>query len=178
MVRVSLKDAHFHNTSFEGCKWEANKKNIYEELDNRVAQEIYRKLKCACSEFGDSVTAGEFFYREQQCKRKSARGWARIAQTLLWLFWGYGERPFRVLFTMLFLSVVSSAVLHLNHGLANGTLWDSVYFSLISFTALGYGSWVKDPVEWARLLGVADTSLGVVLIAFFVSSVVRKFSRL
>jgi len=47
----------------------------------------------------------------------------------------------------------------------------------VSFAALGYGSWLKDADAVARVVGVTETFWGVFLLALFVTTFVRRFTR-
>jgi hypothetical protein len=180
MHGISLKAAHFENTVFENSIWENNKINIYEKnKDWSTAKEIYQNLKSSCLQHGDSVIAGEFFYREKECERKGSKNiLKRLKLTFFWLFWGYGERPFRTIA----LSIASIFVFAISYfllgGLHNATFWNCLYFSATSFTALGYGNWVSTPSMWTRVVGVSEAVFGVVMIASFVAILARKMARL
>ena len=180
MRGVSLKDTQFENTVFENSIWENDKINIYEKKREWLtAREIYQNLKSSCLQNGDAVTAGQFFYREKECDRKGSRNvFKRLELTFFWLFWGYGEKPFRTI-VLSILGIFAFAVIYiLLGGLHNATFLDYLYFSATSFTALGYGNWVTTPNMWVRVVGVSETLFGVVMIASFVATLARKMARL
>jgi len=60
-------------------------------------------------------------------------------------------------------------------------IWKSLYFSGVSFTALGYGDWVATlhiaPEGWPRLIGVIESLVGISLIALFLVTFTRKMTR-
>jgi hypothetical protein len=129
--------------------------------------------------------AGEFFYREMECRRKGLT-WQRDFLGKLWLsfarlVFGYGEKPERILATG-FAVIFGLAFFAYFLGGAFGrafpeSLLNSLYYSSISFTALGYGSWALQPERWAQGLGALEAIFGVVMIALFVTMMVRKLSR-
>ena len=54
----------------------------------------------------------------------------------------------------------------------------SLYFSVISFTALGYGSWVNiRPEGWVQALGATESFIGVFMMALLLVTFVRKWTR-
>ncbi len=102
------------------------------------------------------------------------------------LVFGYGERPLRVVATSAFLVIAFTAAYcrgtgwkFTSEGLANfGTQSiDAVYFSAISFSALGYGEWVNEPAGWTRYLGALESFFGVSLIALLIITLTRKWLR-
>ncbi|MBI2832707.1 MAG: pentapeptide repeat-containing protein [Chloroflexi bacterium] len=99
----------------------------------------------------------------------------------LWIYrllCGYGERPHRVIRWAIFVVVVAALVYQ-----ALGTIWNwqaflnSLYFSAISFTAVGYGSWVSEPNGLVKALGVFEAAVGVFSIALFLVTFTRKMTR-
>ena len=55
-----------------------------------------------------------------------------------YLLWGYGERPLRIILNMLLIISIFSIVFYC-YGLTRMNLTDSIYFSIVTFTTLGYG---------------------------------------
>ncbi len=52
----------------------------------------------------------------------------------------------------------------------------AVYFSVATFTSLGYGD--MQPVEgWGQVVAMVEVSLGIILVALLVGCVIRKLSR-
>ena len=70
---------------------------------------IYRRLKQSYQKYGDTSTAGKFYYQEMECKRKQLKG---VEKHFWYLFYkklcGYGEIPFNVIWASLFLIFVSA----------------------------------------------------------------------
>jgi hypothetical protein len=167
-------------SSLNGIKW-GKKYIIGEELkcSPETAEGVYRDLKRWHTQAGLYDIAGEFFFREMEMKRK-ARKWRpnpfpKLWTTLTYLLCGYGERPAR--------AIVSALVIVLGLGsiyIAGTSSIDlAYYFSLVSFTAIGYGGWVDSAsvVSWVKALGAVEAVLGVFMMALFVTTFTRKMSR-
>lgn len=66
-----------------------------------------------------------------------------------------------------------------------GSTWEwsafgkSLYFSAVSFTAVGYGGWIKaaDYNWWVRGIGVFESFIGVFMMALFLVTFTRKMTR-
>jgi hypothetical protein len=106
---------------------------------------------------------------------------------LFWEWWlGYGERPVRVLVVAI-LTIVSTWLLYWQVGtfvldpavgLSGQPTWqNALYYSLISFTALGYGSWTPQPVGWAQWVGAVEAVLGIFSVVFFSITLTLRITR-
>ncbi|MDO8716296.1 MAG: pentapeptide repeat-containing protein [Dehalococcoidales bacterium] len=165
----------------EEKEWEKKKKETYLLRD---AEDIYRRLKQWYSNAGMYDIAGKFFYREMEAKRK-AQSWKKEFKSKLWswvlkLLCGYGEKWERVIFS-------SAAVILLFTIIYFGfnsvwewyAFWRSLYFSLVSFTT---SAWVDEKVivvqdDLMRGLGVAESFIGVFMMALFLVTFTRKMTR-
>lgn len=99
---------------------------------------------------------------------------------------GYFEKPERVLYTAVVIIIGSSFFYYDYHGFDYGVVamerfidqsLRALYFSAVSFTALGYGDWVDQPTGWNRHLGVLESIVGVAFLAILVLTVSRRFIR-
>lgn len=147
-----------------------------------LAADTYRNLKTWYTEHGIYDVAGKFFYREMEAKRK-AQSWREKPFLKLW-YWimrilaGYGENPERVAITAAAV-ILGAALVYYFIGL----LFDwsafgrSLYFSTVSFTALGYGSWIDVESNVIRGLGAVESFLGVFMMALFLVTFTRKMTR-
>ena len=85
------------------------------------------------------------------------------------LIWGYGERPLRVFVSILLtISFFSVAFYHSNHPEIHKLLGNSIYFSIITFTTLGYGDINPKGYSDLRILCSLEALIGVLLIGLFV----------
>ena len=139
--------------------------------------------------------AGQFHFREWECKRKIAQEKKhRLEISEIWgyrLVSGYGERPKRVIasgaavilfFALWYFPYSWSFCLSRDCWIAVWEgIWKALYFSGVSFTALGYGEWVAPeniaPTGWPRFLGVIESLFGISLIALFLVTFTRKLTR-
>jgi len=193
LTGANLSDAHLegarlyraqfdNTTNFQGVSWGDYK--IGEELDGKfdLAVDACRRLKVWYSQAGYSDIAAKFYYREMEANRKALK-WRskhcdRLALEILRVLFGYGERWRRVL--------ISIAVLILLFALTYfviGSVWEwsafcnSLYFSAVSFTALGYGSWVQMTNGWIKGIGAFESIVGVSMMALLLVTFFRKWTR-
>ncbi len=91
------------------------------------------------------------------------------------LIWGYGERPFRVfVFVLLTIFSFSAAFYHSNHPELNNLLGNSIYFSIITFTTLGYGDINPKGYSDLRMLCSLEALIGVLLMGLFVAGFANR----
>ncbi|MBD3291535.1 MAG: hypothetical protein GF393_01315 [Armatimonadia bacterium] len=159
---------------------------------------IYRQLKLNYQESGEYATAGDFFVRESECKRTQLRGEQPIEyfkHTIFYWLSGYGERPMWVLRWMATLVICFAWVqgaLGLYDGetpvVGPGIDWipsiggldrfvTALYFSMVTFTSLGYGDVRPAPWWLPRILSGVEATIGLALMALLMVCIVRKFSR-
>ncbi len=159
---------------------------------------LYRQLKLNYQESGEYTTAGDFFVREMECKRarlQEADRYQWLKQTIFYWLSGYGERPTRVMRWMTVIIVLFAWVqgaLGLYDGetpvVGPGIDWlpswagvnsfvTALYFSMVTFTSLGYGDVRPAPWWLPRVLAGLEAMVGLALMALLMVCVVRKFSR-
>ncbi|MFC2022053.1 pentapeptide repeat-containing protein [Chloroflexota bacterium] len=174
-----IRGANIYEAHLEDADWgnyKIGEESKKEEL--HFAESIYRRLKQWYTEHGMYDIAGKFFYREMEAKRK-AQSWKKNPDSKLWswvirLLCGYGERYGNVVVAALVI-IFGLAVVYVYGGL---NLAYAIYFSAVSFTALGYGSWVNiTPEGWVQALGAVESFLGVFMMALFLVTFIRKMTR-
>jgi len=179
--RACLADASLRDANLEGANW--GNYIVGEEIagDFAPAASAYRALKQWHTEAGMYDIAGEFHYREMEARRKLA--WKErllpyaLSMYLLRSLYGYGERPVRVIGWVVAV-ILGFALGHWLSGTVSGGFLDTLYYSAVSFTALGYGAWAPEPQGWAgRFLGVGESLLGVFMMALFLVTFTRKMTR-
>lgn len=144
------------------------------------AKEVYRCLKNYHQQVGMYDIAGKFFYREMEIKRK-AQSWKK-PHLKLWswvmrMLCGYGEKPERVGIWAAIVVLGLAAAYYFWGSFTSSSFWDTLYYSVASFTALGYGQWAPQPSGWAKGVGAAEAVIGVSMIALFLVTLTRKVSR-
>lgn len=164
------------------------------------AADTYRRLKVWYTNAGIYDTAGEFFFSEMTAQRKGIKWWPKPTQRKRINWWihprhrawsaihsfvsGYGERPLRVVrfgALVLFLSTIFYFLLRgvAPYDLSAQSFLSSLYYSAVSFTALGYGPWFSDTSvhSWVQGAGAAEAFIGVFTIALFLVTFTRKMRR-
>ena len=193
LEKAKFHHAHLQDVAFIDCEWPENY-IIYEEkemkdddvnLTFKELETIYRDLKQNMQSHGDYTTAGEFYYREMEMRRKGTetrkkRLWLEIYRGLA----GYGEKPERTafssaltIFTFAFFYGISGC---LHYTVRNPCLYqqikDSIYFSFVTFTTLGLGD-IRPLNDLGKLLICCEAIIGAFLIALFVVVFARKMMR-
>ena len=171
-----------------------NRGNHEQRLDlYQQSEEIYRKLRLETERQGLPEMAGLFFQREMTVRRHQYPLWSiqRMVSLAVDLFCGYGEKPLRVIgfsMSMICLSALAyffAGITHsdgvigfsLNQSLAANllALLECLYFSVITFTTLGYGDIV--PTDVARFVAAIEAFCGSFTLALFVVVFVKKMTR-
>ena len=157
------------------------------------AEEIYRNLRQNAERQGLFESAGHFFQKEMVMRRRQLPrlSFKRNLSKLVDLFCGYGERPLRVIIFSI-LIIVLFATLYFFSGLsfsgdslafnASLSFWENtkiffsaLYFSVVTFTTLGYGDLA--PIGIARGLAALEAFIGSFTLALFVVVFVKKMTR-
>ena len=149
--------------------------------DNSMAESTYRKLRLKYAKQGEPEISGCFFYKEKVVQRRQQKPFKRITDFLLKEFlFGYGEKPKRVIlngFIIIFLFsfiYFFAGIWNINHVKVNDFL-SSLYFSIVTFTTLGYGDF--HPKGYIRFFASFEALIGAVLIALFIVTLTRKYIR-
>ena len=129
----------------------------------------------------------QFVYALVQLSYRLMRYWV-WAQVIFRFGLGYGERPGRVLLLLTAILVVpwltywqgGAFVLDVRcPSVQTGhPSWsDALYYSLVSLSALGYGSWAPQPVGWARWVGAVQPILGIIGAVALSISIAQRIRR-
>lgn len=159
----------------------------------REAEEIYRNICLHLTAAGLLSEVGTFFYREMVSRRKQKPLFSseRMSSKMIDILCGYGEKTSRVFLSALGI-VLNFSLIYFLAGLQHKDqliAYDrgqnlsqnlheyflSLYFSLVTFTTLGYGD--ITPVNLARLVAGIEAFLGAFMMAFFVLVFSRKLIR-
>ncbi len=196
------------NVSLEDVEWQDFVIGEEENREYYQAENIYRRLKIWYTNAGRYDTAGNFFFREQEVKRKSIHNIFGILlkqrkfQDLLklifsqktgielirlWLYKllsGYGEKPWRVFAFGITVLIGLALLYYLTRGVTPfdfslQSFLASLYYSSVSFTALGYGPWFSETSvrNWVQGFGAVEAIIGVFTMALFLVTFTRKMNR-
>jgi uncharacterized protein YjbI with pentapeptide repeats len=198
---TKLEGAHIRSGEIleayiEEADWGNYKIGEESEEDFNAAERVYRKLKVWYTQSGYADIAGKFYYREKEAQRKSLRfyycekqdgkkslklfpkNWRhRIALQLSYWFFGHGEGWKRIFLWIAGFVLCFALIYYAIGTLKPNGLLDSLYYSAVSFIALGYGAWVKEATGAIKILGVFETFLGFFMMTLLLVTFVRKWAR-
>ena len=157
------------------------------------SEEIYRNLRKAAESDGLFTLAGHCAHRELTMRRKQFPKFSkqRIVSKFVDIFCGYGEKPVNVISFSIML-IMFCAVLFFLFGVQSGNgvlrlsfdlsfyenmsnFFSTVYFSVVTFTTLGYGD--IQPIGLSRLVATIEAFVGSFALALYVVVFVKKTTR-
>lgn len=157
-----------------------------DEKTHLVAEDAYRELKRYFITHGRYNDASWAAFKEKTMEKvrlKKSHNIAYLPVALMGLLCGYGERPHRV--------IMSSAFIVLLYGIAFYALkavraplntnyilnfWDHIYYSVVTFTTLGYGDIIPKVDFLYKMLAVSEAFIGAFMMGLFVFTLARKYS--
>ncbi len=175
---AKLSSVEIKRKDIEGHIIQEHRKNF------RQAKEIYLVLKNNFHTIGRYDDESWAFKKEKEMERKSyfhGRPLKWLGSMFWNLLYGYGEKPFWIFGWCGFLLLFSSFIYWLSKGVFQvmgnrlvlvGDYWNNLYFSVVTFTTLGYGDF--RPIGKIRVLASFEAFLGIFLIALFIFTFARK----
>ena len=157
------------------------------------SEDVYRNIRRRFEALGLDDIAGYFFYGEMFSRRRQMRPNSpeRLLSKFFDLLCGYGEKPSRIIVAswtfILFNSIVFfladfqtggiEYVLQLNVPVLDNLVAFglSLYFSVVTYTTLGYGDF--SPVGWSRPFAALEAYNGIILNTLFMLTFFRKMTR-
>lgn len=157
------------------------------------AEEIYRDLRKHSEQEGMFTLSGQLIQKELTMRRLQLPRYSsqRFFSKLIDIFCGYGEAPLRIIGFSLTL-IICCALIYMFTGLNfEGKVqylefeysfeknfeifFSSLYYSVVTFTTLGYGDFT--PVGISRAVAAFEAFTGSFTIALFVVVFVKKMTR-
>ena len=148
------------------------------------AREIYLLLKNNFHSIGRYYDEGWAFKKEKDMERKSNSHFKTLHKWLWSCFlnglFGYGEQPVKVIISAIIIILIFT-FLFMSSGISNSIIGgstskyflDCAYFSVITFTTLGYGDF--RPLEgWGRIFAGTEAFIGALMMALFVYTFARR----
>ena len=151
------------------------------------ASEAYRNIKQYFITSGRYDDASWASFKERQLERKHLfqnKKLSYIPSLLMALLCGYGEKPYRVIassFAIVFLySLIYFLlnILNVPQDYAAGSLnvWDYIYFSIVTFTTLGFGDLTPKLTPFFQMLTCSEAFVGAFMMGLFVFTLARKYT--
>ncbi|MCL6271609.1 pentapeptide repeat-containing protein [Sansalvadorimonas sp. 2012CJ34-2] len=191
-----MEHVNWGKTLFQELEIKEKAKNKSAEEKRQMygeAEEVCRNIRKSCEAHGLFDDAGRFFQKEMTFRRYQypLGTWQRWTSKIVDLLCGYGERPFRVFVSSAGL-VFACALFYFITGMVSGdeilrfefnaslatnlrTFFDALYFSVVTFTTLGYGD--LTPLGPARTMAALEAFIGNFALALFVVVFVKKMTR-
>ena len=156
------------------------------ESEPLMALESYRNVKHYFYGKGLVEDAGWAAYRELTMERKHfyrTKDSRYIPSLLMDLLSGYTEKPNRailssigiIFFFGIFYYWVGAVRPVLDPQTPVG-LWDNIYFSIMTFTTVGFGDFVPKPMGWVRILVCLEAFTGPFMAGLYIFTLTRKYS--
>lgn len=169
-------------------------KNIPQAIDYfEQAEEVYRDLRKHSEQEGIFTLSGDLIQKELTMRRMQMPKYSikRITSKTVDLFCGYGEAPLRIVGISILLIIIC-AILYTFTGLNYQDTFlaysseqsagenfnfflSSLYYSVVTFTTLGYGDFT--PIGVSRAIAAIEAFTGSFTIALFVVVFVKKMTR-
>ena len=196
LLGVNLKNALLEHVDWGTELYQETKARAYPEQGAGLyqeAEEVARNIRRHCELQGILGVSGHFFYREMVFRRFQLPKFSgkRFFSWVIDRVSGYGESPRRVVFFSGFLVFCCSLIYFYTGIQDSGRLiqyipeadlgqnvrnWlDCIYFSVVTFTTLGYGD--LTPLGWSRIVAALEAFTGSFSLALFVVLFVKKMTR-
>lgn len=148
------------------------------------AEETYRNLKRYFIAEGRYNDASWASFKEKTMEKmllKRKKSIAYLPAAFMGAICGYGEKPQRIVTSSLVVIFIYGVIFRLLDMAVSARdtslhLWDYVYYSVVTFTTLGYGDIVPKASTAYRLLAASEAFLGVFLMGLFIFTLARKYS--
>lgn len=201
LLGVKWKDSKIENISLGKSLHQENlaKKALKEKKIDKAydfyeqAEEVYRDLRKHTEQAGMFRLSGALIQRELTMRRMQSPKYSakRLMSKCIDIFCGYGEAPLRII-TISIVIILICAILYTYTGLSyqgelvsynsklpfydNFVLFLScLYYSIVTFTTLGYGDFT--PVGISRAIAALEAFTGSFTLALFVVVFVKKMTR-
>lgn len=177
------------NTFVDILKFDKDK-NTYENIFKS-----YKSISAVFEKNGLFNYSGEYYYLSKCAERRCLTGLDKLKSNLFYYICGYGERPTFALITSLEIVLIfailymfcglciNERIIHYNPNILSYLprklmymdLVDCFYFSLVTFTSVGYGDIF--PIGYSVILSCIEMILGVTMVGVWTATLARKITR-
>ncbi|MDM3082809.1 MULTISPECIES: potassium channel family protein [Citrobacter] len=180
------------------CRFSYDRNNKY---SYQSESEFYTEVTNLFSESNDYASAGENYYKKRRALMlESLWPWGNFQNATFrmnkaekkifrlktffngfldvfnFLCWGFGEKPSRSLAISFAVILLSSMVYYFNEQSSTHTLVEALYFSIVSFTTLGFGD-ITQKSSFLRLFSALESLCGLILMGLFLAGFASKTKR-
>jgi len=150
------------------------------------AEEAYRTLKKYFLINGRYDDASWASFKEKTMEKlllKKAKNIAYLPSVIMDFLCGYGEKPHRIIISSFFVIVVfallyasMNAIVYSSASGYQMSIGDYIYYSVITFTTVGYGDFIPKSKLIFRGLAASEAFIGTFMIGLFIFTLARKYS--
>ena len=91
-----------------------------------------------------------------------------------YIFWGYGEKPSRIILVILFIITTYTNIYYKFGPIdTKNNIINSIYFSVVTFTTLGYGD-IKPHTNFMKMVCSSEAILGAILLGLIIAGFSNK----
>lgn len=178
------------NTFIDLLKLNKKNKSSYENIFK-----AYKSISAVFEKNRLFNYSGEYYYLAKSAERKYLKGLEKLKSNIFYYTCGYGERPTFALISSLEIVLIFSIIymfsglcvneriIHYNLNILSYLprklmymdLIDCFYFSLVTFTTVGYGDIF--PIGYSVLFSCVEMLLGVTMVGIWTATLARKITR-
>jgi len=150
------------------------------------SEEAYRNLKKQFLSSGRYDDASWASFKEKTMQKillKKRKSIAYLPSLIMDLLCGYGEKPQRIIFSSAFVILfyatvylLLNAIIYASSAAYKMSVGDYIYYSVITFTTVGYGDFIPKAAPTFRFLAASEAFIGTFMIGLFIFTLARKYS--
>ncbi|RYA24507.1 hypothetical protein CRU96_02395 [Malaciobacter halophilus] len=197
-VTANSFQMNLEHSDIKDCDFKESEIKFQQEY--KAVSNFHRNIKRAYSNLGETSKAGKHFYKEKYFEQQSLKrpkfhfreelkkekkfipksqifikSYLKYVSLLFQnLLWGFGEKPSKVFLWALFIVFFSAFVysFHSESKTVNSFI-DSIYYSIVTFTTLGYGEITQED-NFLKLYSSVEAFLGLSIMALVVAGFASK----
>ncbi|NQE06547.1 hypothetical protein C5S32_11820 [ANME-1 cluster archaeon GoMg1] len=176
-THISLREADFYRMKVD---WSSLKNSLV--FDGPTYAQLIKNFR-EMEQFEDADDAYYQYRRLSQANKKWS--FSKLGDIFMWVTCGYGVRPQYTIICGVVLILVFALIYRLGNGImrlkeSDGdsirvSFWDAFYFSMVTFTTVGYGDWY--PVDRYRKFVMVEGLVGWLTLALFLVTLANVMIR-